>query len=316
MKRAAEGNLSQEQQSPPQPSASSFSSFATSSSGGNPFAGISLLGATATGTSLFTAAATTASSSDGFASTSAFPSSAPATDSNGKTSNPFMGLSLFSTPAAAGGLFTAAATSLQQGTVQEKTSATPTPATDASKGQSQSTPEEEFDGAEADGSQEVEEEEDSGAVDDLTGEEEEEVIFRGDCKLWKLVRLSAIKKSEEVQAVESSEKTAGEEKGWRWQERGCGIVHINRHRKTGAGRMVMRMRGVLKLLLNTPVFPTAKYEKVGQKSVRFVGIDASDVDVSDAKNQVFLSAFRVNLGSSDQQAKFLSVLQDFAKAST
>lgn len=314
MKRAAEGDLSQEQQSPPQPSASSFSSFATSSSGGNPFAGISLLGASgSTNTSLFTAAATTASSSDGFATTSAFPSSAPAADSNGKTANPFMGLSLFSTPAAAGGLFTAAATSLQQGTVQEKVSATPAPATDASKGQSQSTPEEELDGAEADGSQEVEEEEeDSGAVDDLTGEEEEEVIFRGDCKLWKLARMSA-NKSEEVQAIESS---VGEEKGWRWQERGCGIVHINRNRKTGAGRMVMRMRGVLKLLLNSPVLPTAKYEKVGQKSVRFVGIDAADVDIGDAKNQVFLSAFRVNLGSSDQQAKFLSVLQDFAKAST
>lgn len=35
-------------------------------------------------------------------------------------------------------------------------------------------------------------------------------------------------------------------------------VHINRHKTTGAGRLVMRMRGVLKLLLNTPIFPTTR----------------------------------------------------------
>ena len=35
-------------------------------------------------------------------------------------------------------------------------------------------------------------------------------------------------------------------------------MHINRHKKTRAVRLVMRMRGVLKLLLNTPVFPTAR----------------------------------------------------------
>lgn len=35
-------------------------------------------------------------------------------------------------------------------------------------------------------------------------------------------------------------------------------VHINRHKTSGAGRLVMRMRGVLKLLLNTPIFPTTR----------------------------------------------------------
>merc|ERR1712039_1091875 len=97
--------------------------------------------------------------------------------------------------------------------------------------------------------------------------------------------------------------------------RGCGIVHINRHRKTGAGRLVMRMRGVLKLLLNTPVFPTTKYEKVGQKSVRFVGVDTDESRNSgitaDAKDeQVSMCAFRLNLQSNDQQGKFLAVLRD------
>ncbi|CAK9102043.1 unnamed protein product [Durusdinium trenchii] len=95
--------------------------------------------------------------------------------------------------------------------------------------------------------------------DNTAGEEDEEVIFRADCKLWKLVKLED-----------------GKAEGWRWQERGCGIVHINRHKTSGAGRLVMRMRGVLKLLLNTPIFPTTRYEKVGQKSVRFVGVDTEE----------------------------------------
>lgn len=70
----------------------------------------------------------------------------------------------------------------------------------------------------------------------------------------------------------------------------------------------MRMRGVLKLLLNTPLFPNTKYEKVGQKSVRFVGVDAEESSLKEAK--VSLCAFRLNLQSSDQQAKFLDVLHN------
>ncbi|CAE7448184.1 YRB2 [Symbiodinium natans] len=73
----------------------------------------------------------------------------------------------------------------------------------------------------------------------------------------------------------------------------------------------MRMRGVLKLLLNTPVFPTTRYEMVGQKSVRFVGVDAEAQDGTKSE-EVSFSAFRLNLHSSDQQGKFLAVLRDAA----
>jgi len=175
---------------------------------------------------------------------------------------------------------------------------------------------------------------DAGDTVEPTGEEDEEVAFRADCKLWKLVRETptpakaaapsgsspvAGDRSGEQDAAEGTatadgrdEKVAAaEEKGWRWQERGCGIVHINRHAKTGAGRLVMRMRGVLKLVLNTPVFPTAKYEKVGQKSVRFVGFDTDEQLLSkDGQTQAPLCAFRLNLQSNDQQGKFLSTLRD------
>lgn len=189
-----------------------------------------------------------------------------------------------------------------------------------------------------------------------TGEEEEEVVFRAECKLWKLVAHSvptapvsavapAIPPStttispvgseaggssggreaagagggtaeldaaagDAAAAAAANSAGGAKENGWRWQERGCGILHINRHGKTGAGRMVMRMRGVLKLLLNTPLIPNTKYEKVGQKSVRFVGVDAEEGSLKEKEAKVSLCAFRLNLQSSDQQAKFLDVLQD------
>merc|ERR1740121_532056 len=151
--------------------------------------------------------------------------------------------------------------------------------------------------------------EDSQAAEgpDVTGEEDEQVVFRAEGKLWKLVR-SAQPPGADAPAA-AAEPEGGQGKNWRWQERGCGVVHINRHGTTGAGRLVMRMRGVLKLLLNTPVFPTTKYEKVGQKSVKFVGVDA-DAKPAKAKDDVALTAFRLNLQSSDQQEKFLAVLSD------
>merc|ERR1740121_881352 len=150
--------------------------------------------------------------------------------------------------------------------------------------------------------------EDSQAAEgpDVTGEEDEQVVFRAEGKLWKLVR-SAQPPGADAPAA-AAEPEGGQGKNWRWQERGCGVVHINRHGTTGAGRLVMRMRGVLKLLLNTPVFPTTKYEKVGQKSMRFVGVDTEED--AGAPREVALCAYRLSLQSGDQQAKFLAVLGD------
>jgi len=162
-----------------------------------------------------------------------------------------------------------------------------------------------------------------------TGEEDEEVVFRAECKLWKLVQHTGpsvaaapsadAKKDASRPDGGSSQDDGGSgdaaaengaeaAKAWRWQERGCGIVHINRHSKTGAGRLVMRLRGVGKLLLNTPVFPTTKYERLGQKSVRFMGVDV-DVDAT-AGAVASLCAFRLSLQNGDQQGEFLSVLRD------
>jgi len=303
-------------------------------SSGNPFAGVSLLSGGVTPPAsggLFAAAVEGAGcgTSNGFASHDATTSSATTGASeNGRTTNPFMGLSLFSSPTEPS-LFAAASTTPQQvvaeavapgsvkssadelSTVRQQSSASEIPAN--------TDPQSRL------GAQDVEENTDqvpqpSTELNEPTGEEEEKVVFRAECRLWKLTRSAGtpetcttadvqddLTSKNEVQGEITTAKP-GDQKGWHWQERGSGIVHINRHSKTGDGRLVMRMRGVLKLLLNTPVFPTTKYERVGQKSVRFVGVDAEAAIAPD--KQVTLCAYRLNLQSADQQGKFLAVLQE------
>jgi len=151
-----------------------------------------------------------------------------------------------------------------------------------------------------------------------TGEEDEEVIFRGECKLVKLVQAASADAAKgaagekaapgDAAAKPADDVAKSQDKSWRWQERGCGIVHINKHSKTGSGRLVLRMRGVGKLLLNTPVFPTGKYEKVGQKSVRFVGVDVDAEATTDAKP--VLCSYRLSLQAGDKQGEFLKVMRE------
>mmetsp|Transcript_106944 Transcript_106944/g.130427 ORF Transcript_106944/g.130427 Transcript_106944/m.130427 type:complete len:269 (+) Transcript_106944:56-862(+) len=239
--------------------------------GSNPFAGISLFGSGNSATTL-----TFRSPATGFS------SPAPTKES----SNPFMGLSLFSSPASGEKFFTAAVTTLQKHASDGGLESAKADLQEEKDREDETQDSNEANEPDADG---------EAAGDEPTGEEDEEVIFRADCKLWKLVK---------AHSAEGDSKS----EGWRWQERGCGIVHINRHKTTGAGRLVMRMRGVLKLLLNTPIFPTTRYEKVGQKSVRFVGVDTEE-----SSKEVSFCAFRLNLHSSDQQGKFLAVMRDAIK---
>lgn len=174
-----------------------------------------------------------------------------------------------------------------------------------------------------------------------TGEEDEEVTFSADCKLWKLVKTKAPgepavsegadkqgagaeglaknvtggdvegegdiqERSKPESSQESVQAPGSSPEAWQWQDRGCGVIHLNRHRESGRGRLVMRMRGVRKVLLNTPVFPTTKYEKVGQKSVKFMGVD---VESAPSECEKF-AAYRLNLLSADKQSSFMKVLQD------
>eukprot|EP00440_Ansanella_granifera_P022819 gb/GFBE01024781.1/.p1 GENE.gb/GFBE01024781.1/~~gb/GFBE01024781.1/.p1 ORF type:complete len:310 (+),score=88.38 gb/GFBE01024781.1/:1-930(+) len=305
MKRSADSQLIAEGR-PPQPTPS-FSSISSAASNSNPFAGVSLIGGSSpsSSSSLFTSAASSAASSGtGFA-LGTSPAAVP-TPAAPASANPFMGLSLFSSPPAAASSFASVSEASKDGTT-----AAPTNAFAATSAASKAEEAVGAADATAEASQEAEPEEQAAedeAEDEVTGEEDEEVVFRAECKLWKLVKVA-------VPPQDASAAAEGNE-GWRWQERGCGVVHLNRHKKTGAGRLVMRMRGVLKLLLNTPVFPTTKYEKVGQKSVRFVGVDAEMEEAKLDKGEVSLSAFRLNLFSGDQQGKFLKVLKEAVGAAS
>jgi len=300
---------------------------------GNPFEGVSLLSGGMTipaSGGLFAAAVEGAGcgTSNGFASHDATTSSATrgATE-NGRTTNPFMGLSLFSLPTEPGLL---AAATTPQPVVADAVAPGPVkshadvPSTvrqsSASEIPANTDPQSRL-GAQEIGGDGDQVPQPSTELNEPTGEEEEKVVFRAECRLWKLVRNAATPETSTTADVqddltskndvpaEINTAKSGDQSGWHWQERGCGIVHINRHSKTGDGRLVMRMRGVLKLLLNTPVFPTTKYERVGQKSVRFVGVDA-EVAAATPDKQITLCAYRLNLQSADQQGKFLAVLQE------
>lgn len=278
------------------------------SASGNPFAGISLSAPGLSAGSPFTAAASgVVSNFAPIAAPAASLAALPGFGSNGNSANPFMGLSLFSQAASTETVGSLPAQPVPGARVLARE--------DSSDGQDATQPEDPV------------EEQGTPGAEGATGEEEDEVVFSAECKLWKMVRHVPPPPAAAGTGADDASGAAGEDGGatprggsaavrveednaWRWQERGTGIVHINKHAKTGAGRLVMRMRGVLKLLLNTPVFPTTKYEKVGQKSVRFVGVDAEKCAVPPKEGDMSLCAYRLNLLSNDQQGKFLAVLQD------
>lgn len=259
--------------------------------------------------------------------------------SNGNPGNPFTGLSLFSSPPAGNNLFAAApACSNSEPPASSETvnakvgvagsassSAFAADAASAPTGAGNSKEPAEGDAAEDSG-------EDAVLVEGETGEEEEEVVFRGESKLWKLVSDASVAgagdsnqkasdavdapadaKKHSAAAEDAASKPAEKNNTWRWQERACGVVHINRHKKTGAGRLVMRMRGVGKLVLNTPAFPTGKYERVGQKTVRFLGVDVdaeAGAGAANSPKEVSLCSYRSTFQHADQQREFLRVLRE------
>lgn len=148
-----------------------------------------------------------------FASSSA---STPASAAPGG-GNPFMGLSLFSSSPLAGagsngGIFTAAAASCIAGAGDESAGASsappaspeePAPEDPTGKSAAPSPAGEDSAGGE----------EAAGATQDSldanTGEEDEEVIFRGECKLWKLVRESEKQRGEEAADAPGADAAAG-----------------------------------------------------------------------------------------------------------
>lgn len=92
-----------------------------------------------------------------------------------------------------------------------------------------------------------------------SGEESEECLFQVNAKLFQLVDM----------------KTG-------WKERGVGAVKVNRDKETSKTRVVMRSRGILKVILNLPLVKGFKVEKgfpgslQSQKYVRIVALNENN----------------------------------------
>lgn len=102
-------------------------------------------------------------------------------------------------------------------------------------------------------------------VEAHTGEEEESVVYHARAKLYLL------------------------EGGANWKERGVGVVKVNVHSGTGAGRLLMRTEATLHVILNTPLFPGFAVDRAADRAVRFTGLSLEDVK----KNVSYLLRFSV-----------------------
>ncbi|KAF4694210.1 hypothetical protein FOZ60_008692 [Perkinsus olseni] len=139
-----------------------------------------------------------------------------------------------------------------------------------------------------------------------SGEEGESLVFSSDCKLYKLMK--QLDEKETAGSSTSESKASGSK--YKWTERGMGSLRVLKKdsddNAKAAGRIVVRMKGVWKVILNTPILDADKYELVGTKSVKFFGLD----DESDEEGQ--LASYRVNLLSSENQSEFLKAVKSFS----
>jgi len=111
----------------------------------------------------------------------------------------------------------------------------------------------------------------------------EDMLYQNDCKLFKL------------QKVDSDTM--------KWNEKGIGFVRLIQNKESKGVRIVVRMKGVYRLMLNAGLVDSlSRAEKVGNKSVKFSAVE--DGSISD---------FRVNMLTEDQQAAFMDKLPDSLK---
>ena len=119
--------------------------------------------------------------------------------------------------------------------------------------------------------------------------ENEEQVYQSDCKLYKL---------QKIEKADDSSKSIT----MKWVEKGIGFVRIIKSTKEDipSFRVVVRMKGVFRLMLNTALIPSVcKAETVGNKSVKFTAVDEEDNHLAD---------FRLNLLTEDNQAAFVAIL--------
>lgn len=95
-----------------------------------------------------------------------------------------------------------------------------------------------------------------------SGEEAEESVYQANAKLY---QLTSIKEG--------------------WKERGIGAIHVNKHPESGKARVVMRSRGLLKVILNLPLIKGFSVQKgfpgsiQGEKFIRILAVDENKIPV-------------------------------------
>ena len=116
--------------------------------------------------------------------------------------------------------------------------------------------------------------------------EDEQQVYQTDCKLFKLT-----KEDEKSDTM-------------KWVEKCIGFVRLLKKKSDGSLRLVVRMKGVFRLILNIAlVEKICRAEKQGNKSVRVNGVEEDGS----------LGMFRLNLLTEDQQTAFFDLLPEALK---
>ena len=130
-----------------------------------------------------------------------------------------------------------------------------------------------------------------------TGEEGETRIFAVDpCKLYEM-------------------------DGGAWKERGTGDLRLNRN-SSDASRLVMRVKGSLRVVLNARLWPGMKATKMTEKSASFIAVNAIQSNVDDrndysqnisADKECFLEESSGRLSSFALKFKEVGLVEEFIK---
>eukprot|EP00762_Andalucia_godoyi_P001140 ANDGO_02071.mRNA.1 Ran-specific GTPase-activating protein 1 len=129
-----------------------------------------------------------------------------------------------------------------------------------------------------------------------TGEEEEETLHKIHAKLFVFA---------EVEVKKEDGKVTKKEKKFR--ELGAGEIHVNKHKKSGKVRMLMRADKTLKLLLNVLLFPTLNASISEEKTVRFAAIPSKDT-VFEGMDEAKLSMYALKLKHPEDASALLKVI--------
>jgi hypothetical protein len=142
----------------------------------------------------------------------------------------------------------------------------------------------------------------------LSGEEGETLLYQHDCKLFRLTKIHPDQLEDVGDESRIASAYAGDESrlgssssaaasaGFRWVEKGAGFVRVLKSNDEKV-RIVVRMKGVLRVLLNSPAVPRegGTFQKEGAKSVKFKAFDETGS----------IAWFRLNLLQVDQQEAFV-----------